>query len=86
MTVKLRSVGNPDYGQTAPQSEPKVAQVMSFVHASRVCREYIEANGLGGGNWDGGYVYSHDGDQIAYISYNGRIWLQNSKYFIKEEL
>lgn len=72
--VLLCSCGNPDYGQTQPQSIPEVAFVADFKEASSTCRDYIMSNDLGGGNWTGGIVANEDGEPVAYISYNGRVW------------
>ena len=76
-TVALSSTGNPDYGQTPGRSLPGVrkrkAKVGSLAEASKVCRQYIEENDLGGGNWDGGFV-TQDDKVVAYVSYNGRVW------------
>ena len=78
MKLKLASVGNPDFNQDPNQPmwscEPnKEVEVESFKEASRVCRKFIDDNNLGGGNWHGGQVYV-DGNQVASVSYNGRIW------------
>jgi hypothetical protein len=48
--------------------------VSSFEEASRVCQAYIGKHELGGGNWTGGAIYDGRGKQIAYVSYNGRVW------------
>lgn len=78
ITVKLASVGNPDFGQNPNEplwgAEPdKEVQVKDLREASIVCREFISDNDLGSGNWVGGQVYE-DGKQIARISYNSRVW------------
>lgn len=78
MEVILRHDPNPDIpGYWSPPVEdgrPRTVAVASMEEASRVCREYIESNELGGGNWTGGDVID-GGETIATISYNGRIWL-----------
>ena len=78
MFVLLESVGNPDHGQdpNAPMCEvsTRSVRVKSLEEASKVCRDYIDSSGLGGGNWSGGLVTSEEGIAIAEISYNGRIW------------
>jgi hypothetical protein len=75
LVVILKSVGNPDYFQNPDESVSpyKSVKVSSFQEASSKCQEYINKHGLGGGNWAGGHIY--DGKrQIAYVSYNGRVW------------
>ncbi len=75
MTVRLACVGNPDHGQFFDEgvlANTSVVPVADFAEASKVCREYIEANDLGGGNWTGGAIMQ-DGKRIATVSYNGRI-------------
>jgi len=76
--LQLASVGNPDFGQDpdAPywMCEPDVmVDVETLEEASQRCRDFIRENELGCGHWAGGQVY-YDGEQIAYISYNGRVW------------
>jgi hypothetical protein len=78
MIVKLSHGPNPDIMSGGYWSQPvdhgvQEIEVEDFAEASRVCREYIERNNLGGGNWDGGQVMQ-DGMQVAKVSYNGRIW------------
>lgn len=77
MEVILRHDPNPDIpGYWSPPVEdgrPRSVAVTSMEEASRVCREYIESNELGGGNWTGGDVINA-GKKVARISYNGRIW------------
>ncbi len=77
MEVILASRGNPDHFQDPEQpmygceSDSKVT-VNSLEEASIECRNFIDRNYLGGGNWAGGEVFK-DKKCIAEISYNGRI-------------
>lgn len=57
--------------------------VASLLEASKVCREFIEANNFGCSNWYGttgsggkdvGCIYDAEGNFVARVSYNGRIW------------
>lgn len=54
-----------------------VAAMESFKDCSLLCIKYIEYNNLGGSTWRGGDVFDVDGNKIARISYNGRIWDNN---------
>jgi hypothetical protein len=76
-TVTLSSVGNPDYGQDPNRSLPGVKNarvaVRSKQAASDLCKKFIEANQLGSGNWSGGDIFD-DGNLVARVSYNGRVW------------
>lgn len=74
MLVICTSCGNPDHGQYAPLSELEAYVVGSFEEASAACRSYIQMWDLGGGNWNGGDIYSKEGVAIAEVSYNGRVW------------
>lgn len=76
MTVKLSSCGNPDHRQNPNDSlSPEIcASVATLEEASERCMAYIAEWNLGGGNWSGGQVYIRGNEQIARISYNGRIW------------
>lgn len=77
MNVQLSHAANPDIGGywdcPLDSGAAKLVTVASVDEASKVCRAYIDRNGLGGGNWVGGDVFS-DGEQVARISYNGRAW------------
>lgn len=74
-TVTLKAMPNPDFDQYGDIGVPASrALVQTLRAASKLCRDYIAAWNLGGGNWAGGQVY-RDGDQIAQISYNGRVWV-----------
>lgn len=77
MKVALSHCKNPDIGgywQTPVDSGRKRSvDVKDFAEASKVCREFIERNGLGGGNWNGGEI-REGGKIIARVSYNGRVW------------
>lgn len=74
LTVKLSSVPNSDFNQHNSLSPSKVMEVDTLEQASIVCSQYISQYQLGGGNWDGGQVLEND-VEIAHISYNGRVWL-----------
>ncbi len=78
LTVKLSSVGNPDFGQNPRRPLPGVKShtigVVDFADASRVCQEYIKTNNLGGGNWNGGEITNEAGETVGHVSYNGRVW------------
>lgn len=84
LLVQLSHEANPDikhgYWQDPTESgKPVYVPVTDITHASATCRQFIERNGLGGGNWTGGAVFmaGEKGDreqQIANISYNGRAW------------
>lgn len=73
MKVKLSSAPNSDFDQTESPAPSQVVEVESLQEASRVCSQYIQDYQLGGGNWTGGQVIQ-DEQEVAYISYNGRIW------------
>jgi len=78
LTVRLASVGNPDYGQDPDRpiygAQPnKIVPVASLQEASRECLRFIAHNDLGCGNWDGGQI-TESGRVIAHVSYNGRVW------------
>lgn len=78
MYLVLNSCGNPDHGQDPDlpalwAQDGKVVHVESYSEASRQCRDYIDQNGLGAGNWNGGEVYFQS-CLIGTVSYNGRVW------------
>ncbi len=78
LTVELKHAPNPDidggYWQDGnPSARRHVIPVTCLEAASVMCRQYIERNGLGAGNWTGGTI-KRDGKPFAKVSYNGRIW------------
>ena len=78
MKVLLASVGNPDFRQDPNKQlygceRNKWVQVNSFKEASEAVKCFIDRNSLGGGNWSGGDIIEN-GEVIAYVSYNGRVW------------
>lgn len=57
--------------------------VASYAEASKVVRAYIDGKGLGGNAWyrslpftatSRGAAIHVDGVQVAFVSYNGRVW------------
>lgn len=77
MIVKLAAVPNHDFDPSDYRAQIKIkpvfVEVSTFAEASYTCRMFIFANELGGGNWSGGQVFEGD-EQIAHVSYNGRVW------------
>lgn len=77
-TVKLKSVGNPDYGQYTPISEPESIVADSLQAVGREIRRYKSEWNLGGGNWCNPVIY-HNGKPLCRVSYNGRLWAVNKE-------
>lgn len=75
-SVLLQSRGNPDFGEDPNDelSPELVVRVDTFASASLRCIEYITVWKLGSGNWTGGRVTDENGNVIAHVSYNGRVW------------
>lgn len=77
MFVAMDNKGNIDFFQDPNRrirGKKKIVKVKSFEEASKICRKYIEDNGLGGGNWTGGAIRDDSGAEIGRVSYNGRVW------------
>ena len=74
--LQLCSVGNPDYGQYSPPSNPEFKIVTDLSAARNACGAYIENWELGGGNWckESGVVRDSTGALVARFSYNLRCW------------
>lgn len=51
----------------------RIRAVADYAEASALCRAYIDSKGIGNSRWSGGEIY-RDGKQVAYVSYNGRVW------------
>lgn len=72
-TMRLRSVGNPDFGQYAPVSSPKSVTGATLQELRSEAQTYIDENDLGGGNWVDPVV-KLGAKVIGYFSYNLRFW------------
>lgn len=79
-SVRMRSVGNPDFGQYAPISNVVIFHGKSVKACANACREYIRFWNLGGGNWPEAWI-KQDGKKVARVSYNGRIWKPDGTEF-----
>ena len=79
LIVKLSHSPNPDIpggyrsDVERPDGESRV-ESESLAEASETCLSYITQYELGGGNWTGGEVFNAEGEQVAYVSFNGKIW------------
>lgn len=71
--IRLRSVGNPDFGQYAPLSPPRVVTAPHLRDLRKAVEKYITEWDLGGGNWPRCPV-SRDGKVVGHFSYNRRFW------------
>ena len=86
VTLKLRldSCGNPDCRQDPDRSLIGVVGGLVVVdtleQAKSKCRAFVEDNELGSGNWAGGQVFAND-RLVAYVSYNGRLWTEETASF-----
>ena len=80
LTVELGAAPNPDFAGEPdnPNGHIRIREHLVHVHslaeAARVCTQFIDRNGLGGGNWTGGKVRDDAGRTVAQVSYNGRVW------------
>jgi hypothetical protein len=85
--VTLKVVGNPDKGQdpTAP---------LYGVDPATIADKHLDAlvekvwdwqinNGIGAGNWNDAIVM-HNGKRLGTMSYNGRIWDDEGKPYIRK--
>jgi hypothetical protein len=79
-TVELSHGPNPDldkgyWDPPVDSGRPRRVSIASVGEASKVVREYIERNNLGGGNFREAPIRNALGVEVARVSYNGRIWL-----------
>jgi len=77
--LELGKVPNYDYttpGTYEREIESKKFQVTvkDFKTASKTVKQFIKGHRLGSGNWDGGNLTDENGDIVAHVSYNGRVW------------
>lgn len=71
--ARFSSVGNPDFGQYAPVSDPVVVRTATLKEMRVLIEKYIAFWDLGGGNFVDPIV-KRDGKKIGRFSYNGRFW------------
>jgi hypothetical protein len=72
-TMRLRSVGNPDFGQYASVSDPEDVQGSTLAEMRDTAQAYIDKWDLGGGNWTNP-VIKQGSKVIGHFSYNLRFW------------
>lgn len=71
--ARMSSVGNPDYAQYAPVSEPCTLSAPTLPELLAKIEAYRDDNDLGGGNWVDPKIVC--GTRIiGWVSYNGRLW------------
>lgn len=73
-TMRLRSAGNPDFGQYAPMSEPETFTGETLAAMRAKAEAYRDFWDLGGGNWVSPVVKDAQGKVVGHFSYNGRLW------------
>lgn len=74
-TMRLHSVGNPDYSQYAPISDPMTVTRDTLKEMRSAVIAYIEMWDLGCGNFLTAAVKDAATKKtVAWISYNGRVW------------
>jgi hypothetical protein len=73
----FRSVGNPDYGQTEPQSPVETFSAAGILTVAKAARDYIDRHNLGSGYWPRTVITDDAGQEIAQVSYNGRMFAAN---------
>lgn len=79
MKVLLANCGNPNLGEDKAQPRPGLPRprwrtVGSLSEAARLCAEYVTKHALSPVCWAGGAVVDEDGEGLAQVSFNGRIW------------
>jgi hypothetical protein len=77
LRVRLAAVGKPDMKQfygLGVAAPTEIREVKTLKAASKACEKYLRDWDLGAGNWVGGQIANEQGEQIARVSYNGRIW------------
>ena len=80
----LKSVGNPDFGQYAPISNPlKNIETTTLSQLKDKIKEYIKEWCLGCGNFIEPIVYKNN-KNIGWFSYNCRFW--RTRYHKKPKL
>jgi hypothetical protein len=71
--VDLETVGNPDFGQYAPITDPTTLRAASFDELKAALREWMRDWNVGMGNWTNPTLYL-DNKPLGFLSYNLRLW------------
>lgn len=76
--VELSAAPNYDFPEGSYQATMHIPAKFVPVHdmkgASRVVRFFISRYTLGAGNFTGGQILDDQGNAVAHVSYNGRVW------------
>ena len=75
----VSTVGNPDFNQYAPVSDPEWIESATLQDLRAEIQEYQRFYGVGGGNWKDPIVYEVHGKtkkKIGSMYYNLRIWVK----------
>jgi len=80
-SIKTEVFGNPDYGQN-PNRPPygvrvKTLKAIAFSELLEKIVQWQADNDIGGGNWMNPALM-RNGEIIGYMSYNGKIWSDQS--------
>lgn len=81
--LRIRTVGNPDFGQYAPVAPATTLRAGSFAELLRRVDEHINFYDIGGGNWTFSPL-KKGGKLLGYMSYNRRVW--KTKKYPSEEV
>jgi hypothetical protein len=80
-SIKTEVCGNPDYGQNTnrPPYGVRVKTIKAKTYAELLdkVREWQSDNDIGGGNWMNPALM-RDSEIVGYMSYNGKIWSDQS--------
>ena len=72
-TIRLTTVGNPDFGQYSPITDPETATAETLPELKEKIREWQNFWQVGGGNWTDPIIRKN-GKPVGTMSYNCRIW------------
>jgi hypothetical protein len=72
-SITIETVGNPDFGQYAPITDPQRLNADTFQELKTEIWQYRSDNMIGAGNWTNPTLHQ-DENPIGYMSYNCRVW------------
>lgn len=78
--VKIQVHQNIDFSKRDNMPKSREISVNSLKCASKACRQFIESNGLGSGNFSDAEVCDATGRRVAFVSFNGRLWTPESDW------
>lgn len=85
LAITIETVGNPDFGQYAPVSDPVELSTDAWSSMVTAIRRHQDEWMIGGGNWTNPVLF-RNGKPFGTVSYNCRVWDIGKAWDVADEL